>query len=277
MGGHVMLFDRFSFREREGGLPEEESVGDLAAEGRGYSFTFNTRQLVLLIAGYCFLCVLVFSLGVVIGRAGTQPEATIDTTSTQATLSPEPPANISQDSRANSRIPLVPEATPKGQPGREPAFTFSPLPPEAPPTEHGDNPSTVARQTPPPPAPEVMRSSEPPALASRPEDKRDAEVRRAELTSPRPKEMPVPRPISVPQGGDFTIQVSSFRSLDQASDLKGRLSKKGYAAYVQSVDLQDRGTWHRVRIGTYRDKDGAERVANDLRSRESLPATVMKR
>jgi cell division septation protein DedD len=55
------------------------------------------------------------------------------------------------------------------------------------------------------------------------------------------------------------------------------LSKKGYTAYVQSVDLSDKGTWHRVRIGSYRDKEGAERVASDIRSRESLPATVMKR
>jgi cell division septation protein DedD len=65
--------------------------------------------------------------------------------------------------------------------------------------------------------------------------------------------------------------------MDQASELKGRLNKKGYAAYVQSVDLSDKGTWHRVRIGNYRDKQGAERVAGDLRGQESLPATVMKR
>jgi cell division protein FtsN len=65
--------------------------------------------------------------------------------------------------------------------------------------------------------------------------------------------------------------------LDQASELKGRLTRKGYSAYVQSADLNDKGTWYRVRIGAYRDKDGAERIANDLRSRESLPATVMKR
>jgi cell division septation protein DedD len=65
--------------------------------------------------------------------------------------------------------------------------------------------------------------------------------------------------------------------MEQASDLKGRLSKKGYTAYVQSVDLSDKGTWHRVRVGNYRDKEGAERVASDLRSQESLPATVMKK
>jgi cell division septation protein DedD len=275
-----MLFDRFSFREREGGLPDDDAAADLPTESRGYSFTFNTRQLVFLIAGYAFLCVVVFSLGVVVGRAGTRPEATIDATGTQAAVAPEPPAKIGQDLRTSGRIPLVPEAAPKDQTSREPAFTFSPLP-SAPPaterTERSESPMTMARQTPLSPAPEVTRSSEPPAVAPKPEEKRDPETRRPEPASPRPRDVPTTRPVSAIQGGDYTIQVSSFRSLDQASELKGRLSKKGYAAYVQSVDLQEKGTWHRVRIGAYRDKDGAERIASDLRHRESLPATVMKR
>lgn len=273
-----MLFDRFSFREREGGLPEEDSVADLSPESRGYSFTFNMRQLVLLIAGYGFLCVLVFSLGVVVGRAGTQPEAVIDTSGTQATLAPEPLAKSSQDSRASGRLPLIPEVPTRAQPDREPAFTFSPLPPEPPAAEWSESPPTLTRQTPPPSVPEVAHSSEPPTAMAKTEEKHDPEPRRLEPVSSRSRETPPePRPVSATQGGDYTIQVSSFRSLDQASELKGRLSKKGYAAYVQSVDLNEKGTWHRVRIGTYRDKGGAERIANDVRSRESLPAAVMKR
>jgi cell division septation protein DedD len=272
-----MLFDRFSFREREGGLPEDESVADLATESRGYSFTFNMRQLVLLIAGYGFLCVLVFSLGVVIGRAGRQPEASIDTGGTHATLSPEPPAQSSPDSRPSGRIPLIPEVAPRPQSSREPAFTFAPLPPEPSTMERREGATPPARQTPPPPALEATRSIEPPAVAVKPEERRDPEPRRLEPVSSKPRETTVSRPVSATPGGNYTIQVSSFRSLDQASELKGRLSRKGYAAYVQSVDLQDKGTWHRVRIGTYRDKDGAERIATDVRSRESLPAAVMKR
>ena len=70
-----MLFDRFSFRERESGMPEEDPVlADLPSESRSYAFTLDTRQIVFLIAGYCFLCVLVFALGVVVGRATSEPE-----------------------------------------------------------------------------------------------------------------------------------------------------------------------------------------------------------
>ena len=109
------------------------------------------------------------------------------------------------------------------------------------------------------------------------EEKREPEPRRPVVTAePKPK-TPTATRVSLSQGGDYTIQVGSSRSLEQATELKGRLSKKGYVVYVQTVDLSDKGTWHRVRVGNYRDKEGAERVASDIRSRESLPATVMKR
>jgi cell division septation protein DedD len=109
------------------------------------------------------------------------------------------------------------------------------------------------------------------------EEKREPEPRRSAVTGDSKPKVPSAARVSLSQGGDYTIQVSSFRSVDQAGELKGRLSKKGYAAYVQSVDLSDKGTWHRVRVGNYHDKEGAERVAGNLRSQESLPATVMKR
>jgi cell division septation protein DedD len=108
------------------------------------------------------------------------------------------------------------------------------------------------------------------------EDRPEVEPKRVVTADTKAKTPPAARQVS-DQGGEYTVQVSSFRSLDQASDLKGRLSKRGYSAYVQSVDLSDKGTWHRVRVGNYRDKDGAERVASDIRSRESLPAMVTRR
>ncbi len=273
-----MLFDRFSFRERESGMPEEEPVGvDLPAESRTYSFTLDTRQLMFLIAGYCFLCVLVFGLGVVIGRATTHPDTAAETDNAVASLARERPAKARPELPPSDRIPLVPPAEPKSQAAQGPEFAFSPALPEAPALNKPESAPTPAHRPKPAPAPEVTRSSDPPAAAPKAEEKPEAEPRRPAATPESKPKAPAAAAVSLSQNGDFTIQVSSFRSMDQASELKGRLSKKGYAAYVQSVDLSDKGTWHRVRVGNYRDKDGAERVASDLRSRESLPATVMKR
>jgi DedD protein len=272
-----MLFDRFSFREREGNLLAEEPVADLSTAGRSYSFTLDTRQLVLLIAGYCFLCVLVFALGVVVGRATGQPESAPDAAGSLASQSREKATKGGRDTLTGNRIPLVPEAEPKGQstPGSELALSSNL--PETPATSKGDNPSTVAPRTKPSPALEATRSSEPPAAVSKPEDKGEAEPRRHDMTDAKPKGSSPASRVASSQGGDYTIQVGSSRSWEQANDLKGRLSKKGYTAYVQSVDLSDKGTWHRVRVGTYRDKDAAERVASDLRNRESLQAMVTRR
>ena len=41
-----MLFDRFSFRERESSMPEDDAVvADLPTESRSYSFTLDTESL----------------------------------------------------------------------------------------------------------------------------------------------------------------------------------------------------------------------------------------
>jgi cell division protein FtsN len=274
-----MLFDRFSFRERESGMSEEEPVvADLPTESRRYSFTLDTRQVMFLIAGYCFLCVLVFALGVVVGRATTSSETVAETQSVASTLPREQPATGRPERAAGNRIPLVPAAETKTQAVQGPEFAFAPALPESPSTAKSESaPVDAPPRSKPAPTPEVMRSSEPATVAPKAAEKRDSEPGRlAPTVDSKPKPATATH-TSLGQGGDYTIQVSSFRSMEQASDLKGRLSKKGYTAYVQSVDLSDKGTWHRVRVGNYRDKEGAERVASDLRSQESLPATVMKK
>jgi cell division septation protein DedD len=271
-----MLFDRFSFREREEGMPEDEPVADLPTERRGYSFTLDTRQMVFLIAGYCFLCVLVFALGIVVGRAIAEPEAVIDTTGSQASLPSQQSTKPRQEVAPADRIPLVPDRAPQSQTTGSPEFTFSPGPRDTPPTSQQESTTATAPLSKPAIIPEGVSRVEPPTVPDRPEDRREVETKRLATADTKAKTPPAARPVSS-QAGDYTVQVSSFRSMDQASDLKDRLSKRGYTAYVQSVDLSDKGTWHRVRVGNYRDKDGAERVASDIRNRESLPAMVTRR
>ena len=275
-----MLFDRFSFRERESGMPEEEpGLTDLPSESRSYAFSLDTRQIVFLIAGYCFLCVLVFALGVVVGRATghSEPVAQAPKSDDSVPSLPREQAAKGQLTPSTSnRIPLIPAAEPKKPAVQGPEFAFSPTLPESALTSKSESLSaTTALRPKPASTPEVASLSEPPAVKV--EEKREPEPRRPVVTAePKPK-TPTATRVSLSQGGDYTIQVGSSRSLEQATDLKGRLSKKGYVVYVQTVDLSDKGTWHRVRVGNYRDKEGAERVATDIRSRESLPATVMKR
>jgi cell division septation protein DedD len=213
----------------------------------------------------------------VVGRASGQPESAPDAAGSLASQPREKATKGGRDTLMGNRIPLVPEAEPKSQSTPGPELGLSSNLPDTPAMSKGDSPSTMALRTKPSPAPEATRSSEPPAAVSKPEDKREAAPRRHDTTAAKPKESSPASRVASSQGGDYTIQVGSSRSWEQANDLKGRLSKKGYAAYVQSVDLNDKGTWHRVRVGNYREKDAAERVASDIRNRESLQAMVTRR
>jgi cell division septation protein DedD len=279
-----MLFDRFNFRERESGMPEEEPVlTDLPAEGRSYAFTLDTRQIVFLIAGYCFLCVLVFALGMVVGRATNQPEPVAQVAKADdstPSLPREQPAKGQPSPSASGRIPLIPTPESKKTAVQTPEFAFSPTLPESALTSRGEGHSATTPARPRATSlPEAVSIAEPPDVKPdvKVEDRREPEPRRPAVTADTKPKPPTATRVSLSQGGDYTIQVGSSRSLEQATELKGRLSKKGYVVYVQTVDLSDKGTWHRVRVGNYRDKEGAERVASDIRSRESLPATVMKK
>ena len=231
-----MLFDRFSFRERESGMPEEDpGLTDLPAESRSYAFTLDTRQIVFLIAGYCFLCVLVFALGVVVGRATGQPEPVAQVAKSDAaapSLSREQPTQGQPTPSTSSRIPLMPAAEPKKPAVQGPEFAFSPTLPESALTSKSESLSaTTPPRSKPAPAPEMASSSEPATVKV--EEKREPEPRRPVVTAENKPKTPTATRVSLTQGGDYTIQVGSSRSLEQATELKGRLSKKGYVVYVQ--------------------------------------------
>jgi len=70
--------------------------------------------------------------------------------------------------------------------------------------------------------------------------------------------------VSKPVAGasEWTLQVSSHRGQEEAERVAARLSGKGYAAYVVAVELGEKGTWHRVRVGQFASKQEAEILAD---------------
>jgi cell division septation protein DedD len=76
----------------------------------------------------------------------------------------------------------------------------------------------------------------------------------------------------------YAVQVSSFRQLERAEMLKAELAKKGYASFIGKTELPDnKGTWHRVYIGRYLDRAGADVAAARVQREEKLQAMVIKR
>lgn len=69
-----------------------------------------------------------------------------------------------------------------------------------------------------------------------------------------------------PQASGYVVQVASFNSRKDADALKAKLAAKGYAAAISETNLNDKGTWFRVRIGRHLDKEAATQIANQLMS-----------
>ena len=67
-----------------------------------------------------------------------------------------------------------------------------------------------------------------------------------------------------PGSNVFTVQVSSFPTTEEASAFARQLERKGFEPYITAADIPGRGTWHRVRVGNYRTKDGAEGLRSRL-------------
>jgi len=77
-------------------------------------------------------------------------------------------------------------------------------------------------------------------------------------------------------GRILTIQVASLKDPKVAAKLVTKLKKKGYAAYKITVDISGKGTWHRVRIGYFKNRADAKKILNKLR-KENRKGILMYR
>lgn len=58
---------------------------------------------------------------------------------------------------------------------------------------------------------------------------------------------------SPPAAGSYYLQVGSFRLPEEADKMKANLAFLGLEASIQTVTINGRDTWHRVRVGPYSD------------------------
>jgi cell division protein FtsN len=77
-------------------------------------------------------------------------------------------------------------------------------------------------------------------------------------------------------GGERSfVQAGSFPNESDADNLKGKIAFMGLEATVVPVDLAERGTWYRVRLGPYKSADEANRIKTQL-SQQGVSATIVK-
>ena len=70
----------------------------------------------------------------------------------------------------------------------------------------------------------------------------------------------------VDKPGTYLLQAGSFRTFEQADRLKAQLALLGLETGIQSVIINEKETWHRVRVGPFRDLNELHKVRVQLKS-----------
>ncbi len=76
-------------------------------------------------------------------------------------------------------------------------------------------------------------------------------------------------------GASYVLQVGSFRKLSEADRLRASLALIGLEADIQTVTVNGGETWHRVRLGPFRDLDALNATRTRLREHD-MEAMVLK-
>jgi septal ring-binding cell division protein DamX len=81
-------------------------------------------------------------------------------------------------------------------------------------------------------------------------------------------------PAEAVKGGAFTLQLSASQSREEADRFVRRLRDRGYAPYIVKAEVAGKGTWYRVRMGSFPTKDAAQRYLADFKRETQLSAFV---
>jgi DedD protein len=75
--------------------------------------------------------------------------------------------------------------------------------------------------------------------------------------------------------GAYTVQVGASQDRSEIARLESRVRGAGLKPYVVEARLGAKGTWYRVRVGSFRDKDSANRFRKDVERELRTAAAVM--
>jgi cell division protein FtsN len=85
------------------------------------------------------------------------------------------------------------------------------------------------------------------------------------------------QPAQAESAGLWSVQVAAFKTQAQADGLQKQLKQAGLDAYVTSAVASEGQTNYRVRVGTFKSKAEAQRMAERVRGERSLAAFVTPR
>lgn len=220
-----------------------------------YDLSLDSRQVVsLLVAGIVVLGA-VFVLGVLVGKklAGSQ----------RTDRAPDLLSALDQKSAALERARAAP------------ALTFQ---------EELTTDAGAAHAPPLKAVPEKKAEAAKPAEAkaevakTAPEKKADAPAKSADAGPIAARTAPVAAQAkgsdATTASGPFTLQLGASQNRDDAERMVSRLREKGYAPYIVSAEVAGKGTFYRVRMGSFPTKEAASRYLEDFKRETKTEAFV---
>ena len=261
-----------------------------------FELSLDSRQVTSLLAAGLVVLGAVFVLGVVVGKrltastAGAEPADLLTSLDRKAATMVEvrkEPALTFQDELTRKATALPREmqkpVVVEGKPAAAPAPAESQPAPAVP---VDTVPQAVAPSVPqksaeiPPPRPAEKPEDKPaekpaPPTPAKPVEKEDSLVARSTLQAAFAAVKPAAAmPTEAMAGGAYSVQVKSTQEREDANRFAARLRDRGYAPYVQTVELPGRGTWYRVRVGNFDSRDAASRYLADFKRETKIDAIV---
>jgi cell division protein FtsN len=113
----------------------------------------------------------------------------------------------------------------------------------------------------------------PPVVPKQPES-----TRQPESTSPPEGNAKQAAPVSTrpaPPAETYYLQAGSFRGADQADRFKAKLALMGFETDIQTITINNKDTYHRVRVGPYSDLRTLDKARSRLK-KEGIETRTVK-
>jgi cell division septation protein DedD len=241
--------------------------------------SLDSRQIVsLLVAGMVVLGA-VFVLGVVVGKKLSEADRAAQSGDLLTALDQKAAAmqKVNEEPPLTFQKTLTEKAAPEPpQPKPAVAVAAPPKPLEAKPAE-APKPAPAAEEPKPvvaeaaPAAPKGTVPQTPVATRTAPAEAREpARAKTVKLAVPPPR---APMPAAAPQTG-WTLQLHASQEKADADRFAASMREKGYAPYLVAAEVAGRGTWHRVRLGSFPSKDAAAKYLVDFKRETGMDAFV---
>ncbi len=107
----------------------------------------------------------------------------------------------------------------------------------------------------------------------KPADGEPARNKTAALVQALPKQQ-VPAKKEAASKLRYTLQLASYQEKEMAEEDVKRMKQRGFAAFVVASAVEGKGTWYRVRLGSFSNKASAEKLQRELRAKEGVSAFI---